>query len=60
MTPANAPTDRSRFRDLQFTIVDRRLTRLESTQLTGREVDLAFDLVDDRDRYTRRPDRSTI
>ncbi len=46
MTQANdQPSDRERAVDRQFRILDRRLTRLEETQLTGKEINLGFDRV---------------
>jgi predicted ATP-dependent Lon-type protease len=46
MTQANdQPNDRERSVDRQFRILDRRLTRLEETQLTGKEINSGFDRV---------------
>jgi hypothetical protein len=43
MTQANdQPNDRERSVDRQFRILDRRLTRLEETQLTGKEINSGF------------------
>jgi hypothetical protein len=48
MTQANdQPNDRERSVDRQFRILDRRLTRLEETQLTGKEINSGFDRVYD-------------
>jgi hypothetical protein len=48
MTQANdQPNDRDRSVDRQFRILDRRLTRLEETQLTGKEINSGFDRVYD-------------
>jgi hypothetical protein len=48
MTQANEqPNDRERSVDRQFRILDRRLTRLEETQLTGKEINSGFDRVYD-------------
>lgn len=45
MTQANEPNDRERSLERQLRIFDRRLTRLEETQLTGKEINLSFDRV---------------
>jgi uncharacterized protein (UPF0335 family) len=45
MSQANEPNDR--FTDRQLRGFERRLTRLEETQLTGKEVSLGFDRVYD-------------
>jgi hypothetical protein len=45
MTQANGPNDRERSLERQLRIFDRRLTRLEETQLTGKEINLSFDRV---------------
>jgi hypothetical protein len=46
MTQANDQLgDRERSVDRQFRILDRRLTRLEETQLTGKEINSGFDRV---------------
>jgi hypothetical protein len=48
MTQGNdQPNDRERSVDRQFRILDRRLTRLEETQLTGKEINSGFDRVYD-------------
>jgi hypothetical protein len=47
MTQANEPNDRNRSLDRQLRVFERRITRLEETQLTGKEVSLAFDRVYD-------------
>jgi hypothetical protein len=47
MTQANEPNDRNRSLDRQFRVLERRLTRLEDTQLTGKEVNFSFDHVYD-------------
>ncbi|WP_310411001.1 hypothetical protein [Chamaesiphon sp. OTE_8_metabat_110] len=47
MTQANEPNDRDRSLDRQLRVFERRLTRLEETQLTGKEVNLSFDRVYD-------------
>ena len=47
MTQANEPNDRDRSLDRQLRGFDRRLTRLEETQLTGKEINVAFDRVYD-------------
>jgi ABC-type phosphate transport system auxiliary subunit len=48
MTQANdQPNDRERLVDRQLRILDRRLTRLEETQLTGKEINSGFDRVYD-------------
>jgi hypothetical protein len=45
MTQANESNDRERSLERQLRIFDRRLTRLEETQLTGKEINLSFDRV---------------
>jgi Mg2+ and Co2+ transporter CorA len=45
MTQASEPSDRDRSLERQLRVFDRRLTRLEETQLTGKEINLAFDRV---------------
>ena len=46
MTQANdQPSDRERSVDRQFRILDRRISRLEDTQVTWRELNDAFDRV---------------
>jgi uncharacterized protein YdcH (DUF465 family) len=47
MTQASEPNDRDRSLERQLRIFDRRLTRLEETQLTGKEISSAFDRVYD-------------
>ena len=47
MTQTNQHHDRSHSLDRQFIVIERRLTRLEDTQLTGREVNCSFDHVYD-------------
>jgi hypothetical protein len=42
MTQTNEANDRDRSLDRQLRILERRLTRLEETQLTGREVNGCF------------------
>ncbi|MBW4622202.1 MAG: hypothetical protein KME17_22965 [Cyanosarcina radialis HA8281-LM2] len=64
MSQANESNDRSI--DRQLRVFERRLTRLEATQLTGKEVNLSFDRVYDEidvleeqmnDRFDRLEDR---
>jgi hypothetical protein len=60
MIQTNEPKDRDRL-DRQLRVFERRLTRLEETQLTSREVNLGFDLVNEKidaleDRSERRLD----
>ena len=47
MTQTNQHHDRSHSLARQFRVLERRLTRLEDTQLTGREVNSSFDHVYD-------------
>jgi len=47
MTQTNQHHDRSHSLDRQSRVIERRLTRLEDTQLTGREVNSSFDHVYD-------------
>jgi predicted nuclease with TOPRIM domain len=47
MTQANEPIDRDRSLNRQLRVFERRLTRLEETQLTGKEINLFFDRVYD-------------
>ncbi|WP_373548017.1 hypothetical protein [Chamaesiphon sp.] len=47
MTQTNESKTRSRHLDRQFRVLERRLTRLEDTQLTGREVNFSIDNVYD-------------
>jgi hypothetical protein len=48
MTKNNESSDRERSLDRQLRIFERRLTRLEETQLTGREVNLIFSLFSEK------------
>ena len=45
MIQINQHHDRSHALDRQFRVLERRLTRLEDTQLTGREINSSFDHV---------------
>jgi hypothetical protein len=48
MTKNNELSDRERSLARQLIIYERRLTRLEETQLTGKEVNLIFSLVSEK------------
>lgn len=47
MSESNESNDCDRFVDMQLRVFERCLTRLEATQLTGKEVSLAFERVYD-------------
>jgi hypothetical protein len=47
MTQSSESNDRDRSLDRQLRGLDRRLTRLEETQLTGKEINMGFDRVYD-------------
>jgi hypothetical protein len=48
VTKVSKKTDRQQYLEQDLTILDRRLTRLEATQLTGAEVKLLFDRMADQ------------